>query len=51
MGALGINRQSQVLGTLCVIDCQPRAFTSQQEQQLMELAKWVFALLDREALA
>jgi PAS domain S-box-containing protein len=50
MGAPVVSRQGQVLGTLCVIDRQPRAFTQEQEQRLMRLAKLVSALLDREAL-
>lgn len=51
MGAPVTNKQGQVLGTLCVIDHQPRTFTLQQEQRLARLAKLVSALIDLQETA
>lgn len=46
MGAPVVNRQGQTLGTLCVIDRQPRAFAQDQAQRLARLAKLVSALIE-----
>ncbi len=48
MGAPLVDQQGASLGTLCVIDHQPRAFSKDLEHRLARMAKVVSALIDQQ---
>jgi PAS domain S-box-containing protein len=48
MGAPLVNRHGHALGTLCVIDREPRTFTAKQAARLAKLARLTVALIDHQ---